>query len=178
LRIDFDYSPIIYNDLALFMADIRSFPDYFRCTLVHFYSIKNLKGLQAARKSKENAMNNTDQTTRKDDNGGVASMLRSSLKTGLGVAEHMHQFAVEIPLNMLTVVGVSEEQTSALKDKHRNLLRGMYGSIDSVASQMTEVGERQAALLADGIRDLADDNKAAAKAEPTKAAKDEESVVS
>jgi hypothetical protein len=123
-------------------------------------------------------MNNTDQTTRKDDNGGVASMLRSSLKTGLGVAEHMHQFAVEIPLNMLTVVGVSEEQTSALKDKHRNLLRGMYGSIDSVASQMTEVGERQAALLADGIRDLADDNKAAAKAEPTKATKDEESVVS
>jgi hypothetical protein len=122
-------------------------------------------------------MNTIDQTTRKDDNG-VAGMLRSSLKTGLGVAEHMHQFAVEIPLNMLKVVGVSDEQTTALKDKHRNLLRGMYGSIDSVATQMTEVGERQASLLAEGIRDLADDNKAAAKAETTKVAEDEEPVVS
>ena len=122
-------------------------------------------------------MNTIDQTTRKDDNG-VAGMLRSSLKTGLGVAEHMHQFAVEIPLNMLKVVGVSDEQTTALKDKHRNLLRGMYGSIDSVATQMTEVGERQASLLAEGIRDLADENKAAAKAETTKAAEAEESVVS
>jgi hypothetical protein len=122
-------------------------------------------------------MNTIDQTTRKDDNG-VAGMLRSSLKTGLGVAEHMHQFAVEIPLNMLKVVGVSDEQTTALKDKHRNLLRGLFGSIDSVATQMTEVGERQASLLAEGIRDLADDNKAAAKAETTEAAEAEEPVVS
>jgi hypothetical protein len=101
-------------------------------------------------------MNSIDQTTRNADSAGVASLLRSTLKTGLGVAENMHQFAVEIPLNMLKVVGVSDEQTSALKDKHRKLLRGMYGSIDAAASQMAEVGERQATLLADGIRKLAD----------------------
>ena len=116
-------------------------------------------------------MNTINQTTQKVSNGGVASLLRSGLKTGLGVAEGMHQFAVEIPLNMLKVVGVSDEQTSALKDKHRSLLRGMYGSIDSVATQMTDVGEKQATLLADGIRDLAKDAKAEAKATEKKATK-------
>ena len=115
-------------------------------------------------------MNTINQTTQKADNG-VAGLLRSGFKTGLGVAEGMHQFAVEIPLNMLKVVGVSDEQTSALKDKHRSLLRGMYGSIDSVATQMTDVGERQATLLADGIRDLAKGAKAEAKATEKKATK-------
>ena len=115
-------------------------------------------------------MNSIDQTTRNADSVGVAGLLRSTLKTGLGVAENMHQFAVEIPLNMLKVVGVSDEQTSALKDKHRGLLRGMYGSIDSVASQMTEVGERQATLLADGIRKLAESGKTVAEKKPLKAA--------
>jgi hypothetical protein len=121
-------------------------------------------------------MTSIDQTTRKDDSLGVANMLRSTLRTGLGVAENMHQFAVEIPLNMLKVVGVSDEQTSALKDKHRNLLRGMYGSIDSVASQMTEVGERQAAQLADGIRNLAESSKAVAKEESAEVVKSAKAV--
>ena len=121
-------------------------------------------------------MTSIDQTTRKDGSLGVANMLRSTLKTGLGVAENMHQFAVEIPLNMLKVVGVSDEQTSALKDKHRNLLRSMYGSIDSVASQMTEVGERQAAQLADGIRNLAESSKAVAKEESAEVVKSAKAV--
>jgi len=125
-------------------------------------------------------MNSTDQTTRKDVSGGVTSLLRSSLKTGLGVAEGMHQFAVEIPLNMLKVVGVSDEQTTTLKDKHRSLLRGMYGSIDSVATQMTDVGEKQASLLVDGIRDLASGIKTEAEdaeKEATKAVKKAVKVV-
>ena len=115
-------------------------------------------------------MNTINQTTQKADYG-VASLLRSGLKTGLDVAEGMHQFAVEIPLNMLKVVGVSDEQTSALKDKHRSLLRGMYGSIDSVATQMTDAGEKQATLLADGIRDLTKVAKTEAKATEKKATK-------
>jgi len=115
-------------------------------------------------------MNSIDQTIQKTSSG-VTGLLRSGLKTGLGVAEGMHQFAVEIPLNMLKVVGVSDEQTSALKDKHRNLLRGVYGSIDSVATQMTDVGEKQATLLADGIRDLTKGVKAEAKTAEKKATK-------
>ena len=107
-------------------------------------------------------MSTIDQTTRKEDGGNVLTgFLRNTLQTGLGVAENMHQTAVEIPLNMLKGVGVSEEQTSALKDKHRNLLRGMYGSIDSIASQFVDVGEKQAAKLSAEIRDRVESNTAA-----------------
>jgi hypothetical protein len=78
----------------------------------------------------------------------------------------MHQTAVEIPLNMLKGVGVSEEQTSALKDKHRNLLRSMYGSIDSIASKFVDVGEDQAAKFSAEIRDRVESSKAAKEEEP------------
>jgi hypothetical protein len=113
-------------------------------------------------------MSTIDQTTRKDERVSfLTGFLRNTLQTGLGVAENMHQTAVEIPLNMLKGVGVSEEQTSALKDKHRNLLRGMYGSIDSIASQFVDVGEKQATKLSAEIRD---------RVESSKAAKEEESA--
>ncbi len=112
-------------------------------------------------------MSTIDQTTRKDDGGNVLiGFLRNTLETGLGAAETMHQTAVEIPLNMLKGVGVSEEQTSALKDKHRNLLRGMYGSIDSIASQFVDVGEQQAAKLSAEIHDRVESSKAAKEEEP------------
>ena len=107
-------------------------------------------------------MTTIDQTTRKDHGNDVLiGFLRNTLQTGLSVAENMHRSAVEIPLNMLKGVGVSEEQTSALKDKHRNLLRGMYGSIDSIASQFVDVGEKQAARFVAEFR-----NRAASGDEP------------
>ena len=112
-------------------------------------------------------MSTIDQTTRKVDGGSVLTgFLRNTLQTGLGVAENMHQTAVEIPLNLLKGVGVSEEQTSALKDKHRNLLRSMYGSIDSIASQFVDVGEQQAEKLSAGIHDRLESSKAAKEEEP------------
>jgi len=112
-------------------------------------------------------MSTIDQTTRKVDGGSILTgFLRNTLQTGLGVAENMHQTAVEIPLNMLKGVGVSEEQTSALKDKHRNLLRGMYGSIDSIASQFVDIGEKQAAKLTTEIRDRVESNQAAREEAP------------
>lgn len=107
-------------------------------------------------------MSTIDQTTRKEDGGNVLTgFLRNTLQTGLGVAEKMHQSAVEVPLNMLKSVGVPEEKSSELKDKHRSLLRGMYGSIDSIATQCVDLGEKQASILTTGIRDLVDSNKAA-----------------
>jgi hypothetical protein len=105
-------------------------------------------------------MTTIDQTPRKDDTAqGFTGLFKSGVQMGLGVAEYMHQAAVEIPLNMLPVIGVSDEQTTALKDKHRNLLRGMYGSIGSVTSQFVEVGKKQAGLLAAGISKLAEDER-------------------
>jgi hypothetical protein len=112
-------------------------------------------------------MSEFDQTTRKDEkSSGLTGFFRNTLHTGLGVAENMHQSAMEVPLNLLKGVGVSEEQTTELKDKHRNLLRGMYGSIDSIASKFVDVGEEKATKLATEIRDRVDNNEVIEKDEP------------
>ena len=114
-------------------------------------------------------MTTMGQTARKDDaSDGFTGILRGSFQAGLRIAESMHQFAVEIPLNMLQVIGVSDEQTTALKEKHRNLLRGMYGSIDSVVTQFADSGQEQAGKLASELGKLAEDNRPAAPAEPDK----------
>jgi len=103
-------------------------------------------------------MSTSGQTTRQDQQtAGVAGFLRNTFQAALGVAENMHQSAIEIPLSMVPKSVASEEQTTALKDKHRNLLRGMYGSVDSLVTKAMGVGAEQAGRLAEGIRDLADD---------------------
>jgi hypothetical protein len=102
-------------------------------------------------------MNANTQTVKTDSkSGGISGALRSSLQMGLGVAESVHQFAVEIPLSMVPGFVASKEQTTALKDKHRNLLRGVYGSIGSLATSMIDAGAQQAELAVDEAGDLAE----------------------
>lgn len=105
-------------------------------------------------------MSTTEQTTGQErQTVGVIGFLRNSFQTGIGVAEKMHQAAVEIPLNMVPESVASAEQTTALKDKHRNLLRSMYGSIDAIANKAMDVGAEQAARFADSIRASAEDEQ-------------------
>ena len=109
-------------------------------------------------------MTTIEQTARKNEAvDGFTGILRGSFQAGLRIAESMHQFAVEIPLNMLQIVGVSDEQTTALKEKHRNLLRGMYGSIDSVVTKFADSGEEQAGKLASELGQLAEDTRPSAR---------------
>ena len=95
--------------------------------------------------------------------GGFTDVLRGSFQAGLGIAEKMHQFAVEVPLNMLPGVGVSEEQATALKDKHRNLLRGVYGSIDSVTTKGMDFGVEQAKRFTAELKGMAEQGQAEAE---------------
>mgnify|MGYP003572462947 CR=1 FL=1 len=109
-------------------------------------------------------MSKVNQTTHKEaGKSGLAGVLRGSFQAGLGVAESMHQLAVEIPLNMLPGVGVSEETATELKVKHRNLLRGMYGSIDSLTTKAMDFGADAAERMTDEVKKLAADVNKAAK---------------
>jgi trehalose utilization protein len=83
------------------------------------------------------------------ETGGVARFLKSTFQTGLGAAESIHQAAMEVPLSMLQGVGLSEENTTALKEKHRGLLRSMYGSIDT----LTVKGVDGVSAIADAMVD-------------------------
>jgi len=94
-------------------------------------------------------MTTVTQKPRNEEKGGVAGFLKNTFQVGLGAAEDIHQAAMEVPLSMLKGVGVSEEDTTALKDKHRGLLRSVYGSIDS----LTVKGVDGVSALADVVKD-------------------------
>ena len=97
---------------------------------------------------------NANTTQTESTSGVIAGVLKSSMQMGLGVTERVHQFAVEVPLSMVPSFIASKEQTTALKDKHRNLLRGVYGSIDSFATSMLKAAEEQVDLAADEVSEL------------------------
>ncbi len=120
-------------------------------------------------------MSKVNQTTHKEaGKGGLTGALRGTFQAGLGVAENMHQLAVEIPLNMLPGVGVSEETTTELKDKHRNLLRSMYGSIDSLTTKAMDFGADAADRLTAEVKKLATEvNKTASDKKTVKEVKAE-----
>jgi len=133
---------------------------------------KEMAGFSNASSNKEYAMSTSNQTVQKS--GGLTGVMKSSFKAGLGAAESMHQFAVEIPLNLLAVVGVPEEKTTMLKDKHRNLLRGVYGSVDSIASRAMDLGAEEADILtAEASKQVENAKEVVAEVTKTKPAKKE-----
>jgi len=109
-------------------------------------------------------MATSDKTSHANDgSGGFMGFLRESFKTGISAAEELQQAAISVPLSMLEGLGVPEEKTQVLKDKNRQLVHGMVGSIQSIAGQFVEAGTSQVGLAADAIRDATNEMEIKAK---------------
>jgi len=116
--------------------------------------------LKRPKEIKESVMATTEKTSRSDEgSGGFMGFVRDSFKNGMSAAEELQAAAVEVPLSMLKAVGVSEDDTQVLKDKNRQLVHGMVGSIQSFAGQLAEVGTKQVELAAEAIRKAAKDKE-------------------
>lgn len=104
-------------------------------------------------------MTTTEKTSHSEGSGGFMGFLKTSYKTGMGAAEELQQAAMSVPLAMLEGIGVPEENTKALKDKNRELVHGMVGSIESIAAQFVEAGTAQVGLAVQAIREATADEK-------------------
>lgn len=82
------------------------------------------------------------------ESGGLMSFLRTSYRTGMNAAEDLQAAGMEIPLVMLETIGVSKDKTDVLREKNRQLVRGMVGTVEEMASKVVEVGAQQAELVA------------------------------
>ena len=85
-------------------------------------------------------------TTKSDDSkgsekSGAAALLNNAYKAGMGAAQTMHQTAVDIPLNILSQLGLEEEKVTMLRNKSQELIGELYTAIDSVASKSGLVGK-------------------------------------
>jgi len=87
-----------------------------------------------------------------EESGGLMSFLRTSYKTGMSAAEGLQQAGMEVPLVMLESVGVPKDKTDALRDKNRQLVHGMVGTIETMASKFVEAGTQQVGLVAGAIQ--------------------------
>jgi hypothetical protein len=92
-----------------------------------------------------------DTTDNSSTTGAVGGFFRDAFRTGMGAAENIQVAAAEIPLTILSGLGMSEDTTRAAREKHREMVRGLYGTIDSIASQVATVGAKQVSLLSNAI---------------------------
>lgn len=112
------------------------------------------------------------QTTRtRQEVGGFIGFLRDSFQTGMTAVEGIHQAAAEIPLNIVESLGVSKDQTQVFKDKHRTLIHGVYGPLNSIAGQLAEVSSAQVSLLKAALFEQRSQSGGAAKARKPKPGK-------
>lgn len=82
---------------------------------------------------------------------GFGGLLRDTLKTGLSMGEEMQRGAMEVPLAILEGFGVSKDNTNALRERNRDLVHSMVGSIDAFTSKLVEASTEQAKKVGEAV---------------------------
>lgn len=72
--------------------------------------------------------------------------VQSSFRNGMATVEKLHQSGVEIPVDMATQLGFPRDKAELIKDTHRRILNGVYGTVcraneDIGALVVKQVGE-------------------------------------
>ena len=92
-------------------------------------------------------------TTNKDK--GEERYFVLAFRTGMDAIENTVVSAAEIPLSVLSGLGVSEETTDAARKANIELADGIRGTVDTVVTQITDAVARDAALAADIVGEAA-----------------------
>jgi hypothetical protein len=71
--------------------------------------------------------------------------------------------AAEIPLSVLSSIGVSEDFTSSARDSSTQLIQGIHGTVDAIAGQIAEAVSTGSVLVGNTVGDVVDAAGDAAK---------------
>ena len=74
-----------------------------------------------------------------------------AFRSGMDAIENSVVSAAEIPLSILSGLGVSDETTQAARKGNRQLAHGITGTIDTIATQIAEVVSAQASIASDAV---------------------------
>jgi hypothetical protein len=64
--------------------------------------------------------------------------------------------AAEIPLTVLSSMGVSDEATGAARDTSKAVVQGIHGTVDSIATQIADAIGAETAVVADALKQAAE----------------------
>jgi adenylosuccinate lyase len=82
-------------------------------------------------------------------------LIQNSLENAMGTVERIHQTVIEMPIDVATELGLSQEQATRLKDGHRRILHTLYAGVasgyndlgDLVVAQVTSLTEFAGGIL-------------------------------
>ena len=83
-----------------------------------------------------------------------------AFRSGMDAIESTVVSAAEIPLSVLTGIGVSAEATDAAREASKQLAHGIHGTVDAIVTQIADAVSKETTLAADTVSGIA---KAAAK---------------
>jgi hypothetical protein len=85
------------------------------------------------------------------DGGGDFRYFILAVNSGTAVIEKASLSAAEIPLAVLSSLGVSKETTDSAREGNRHLVEGIHGTVDSVAEQIASAVSQQISLVGDAV---------------------------
>ena len=84
-----------------------------------------------------------DTTTKTGSDGAFLSTFRS----GMGVIEHTSLSAAEIPLKVLSTLGLPKQATDVAREGHRQMVHGIHGTLNAVATQTANATGKSVSLI-------------------------------
>jgi hypothetical protein len=81
-----------------------------------------------------------------------------AVNSGTAVIEKASLSAAEIPLTVLSSLGVSKDTTDSARESTRNLAHGIHGTVDSIAEQIASAVSEQVSLVADVVSSATKDS--------------------
>jgi hypothetical protein len=92
--------------------------------------------------------------TNKADDKGQGEDFRYFLlavRSGTDFIETATLSAAEIPLTVMSSMGVSVETTEGARETTRGIAEGVHGTVDSIAEQIAAAVSKQVSLVADSV---------------------------
>ena len=74
-----------------------------------------------------------------------------AFRGGMGAVKKTSLAAAEIPLSVLSSLGVSEEATGAARKSHQDLTQGITEAVDTIATQSAKVAGKGVSLFTDAF---------------------------
>lgn len=74
-----------------------------------------------------------------------------AVRTGTDFIETATLSAAEIPLTVMSTIGVSAEKTDSARGTTRDIAEGVHGTVDAIAEQIAAAVSKQVALVADSV---------------------------
>lgn len=78
-----------------------------------------------------------------------------AVRTGTDFIETATLSAAEIPLTVMSGMGVSSDTTDAARGTTRDIAHGVHGTVDSIAEQIATAVSKQVSLVSDTVSSVA-----------------------